>query len=255
MAVLCQGPRAPWGSWVWIYAQLATSVRPLASCSSASCSASGRQRSLSLQSQCSMHPQRREVHSCGRGYANACQRLSTFSGHAKVLLTAARLVARAHIRGPGQPPLKSPIPVSSLCTAPRQVCMRNSLTPARASVQHAGSLVQSVPYRDSVWLCHMLPAILKHRPLSLLAVSCPTRVISPPQTCKRFVPRGIGACTSLLTLSGFLKQAAPFVISRTRGQEASVNMVNYLSPSIWLLKTGWLYSLDFHYLYILHNAK
>lgn len=116
MAVRCQGPRALWGSWVWIYAQLATSVRPLASCSSASCSASGRQRSLSLQSQCSMHPQRREVHSCGRGYANACQRLSTFSGHAKVLLTAARLVARAHIRGPGQPPLKSPIPVSSLCT-------------------------------------------------------------------------------------------------------------------------------------------
>ena len=95
-----------------IYAQLATSVRPLACCSSSAAflgvSASRRQRSLSLQSQCSMHPQRREVHSCGRGYANAWQRLSTFSGHAKVLLTAARLVARAHIRGPGQPPLKSP---------------------------------------------------------------------------------------------------------------------------------------------------
>lgn len=51
--------------------------------------------------------------------------------------------------------------------------MRNSLTPARASLQHAASLVHCVPCRDSVWLCHLLLAILKHRPLSLLAGAMP----------------------------------------------------------------------------------
>lgn len=98
-------------------------------------------------------------------------------------------------------------------------------------MQPAASLARFVPCRDTVWLCHMLPAILKHRPLSLLAMAFPTRVISlPPQTGKRFVPRGIGACTSLLTLAGILRQGALFAACRTRGQEASVSLGNYLAP-------------------------
>jgi hypothetical protein len=148
------GSKAPWGCY---YAQLARSVRSLASLSSSACgiaAVTGLDASL-----------RREVQACGRGYANSHQRCCRLS---LVTLRASHRQHPAYARantsqGPNQPPPLEDLNLSQYMHLLKYACAEasSSLQPASTNRCHAVTLS-----------CLLHAACnLKRGPAFLLAVS------------------------------------------------------------------------------------
>jgi hypothetical protein len=170
MAVRNQGPRLAGGGQ---YAQLARSVRPLAS--SASLSACG----IAAVTVLDASPKER----CAGVWARICELppavlSSTFFGHAKSLSPpTSRQHARAS-RGASQPPPPKDLEPRQSCLT---ICTSSSLharKPPPACVPSAASLNEPVAYCDAVWPAYMLRAT--SNAVQLSNSHCPSSISHSP---------------------------------------------------------------------------